>query len=84
MLDKIRDVFENFDENYAKQTAYRARVREDKNRFARDVAAAFSLRPQKKDFIAIAQGLSEKGKRLAEIFHERDTAFDFILDDRFF
>lgn len=84
VLDKVRDVFENFDENYAKQAAYRARILDDKNRFTREVAAAFNFKPQKKDFIAIAQGLSEKGKRLAEIFHERGTAFDFILDDRFF
>ena len=84
VLDKIRDVFENFDENYAKQAAYRARVREDRSRFVRDVAAAFKLKPQKKEFIAIAQGLSDKGKKLADIFYKRGTPADFILDDRFF
>ncbi len=84
VLDKIRDVFDNFDENYSKQAAYRERVLNDKNRFAQEVAAAFSLKPQKKDFIAIAQGLSDKGKKLAEIFYKRGVKVDFTLDDRFF
>ena len=84
VLDKIRDVFDNFDDNYAAQAAYRARVREDRSRFVRDVAAAFSLKPQAKTFIAIAQGLSDKGKRLADIFFKRGTPADFALDDRFF
>ncbi len=44
IIDKIREVFDDFDAAYEKQAAYRARIRDDKNRFAREVSEAFHIK----------------------------------------
>lgn len=44
VIDKIRAVFENFSAAHEKQADYRARIRDDKNRFAREVAEAFGIK----------------------------------------
>lgn len=67
IIKKIRDVFENFEENYRKQKNYRARILDDKPRFAREVAAAFNIKPLEIEFLALPQGLSEKGVTFIEM-----------------
>ena len=86
IIDKIHDVFKNFDANYAKQNEYRTRILDDKNRFAREVAAAFSLNTAKiPDTFAVAQGLTSRGSYLATIFSNANSSMkpDFIIDDEF-
>lgn len=44
VIEKIHEVFENFSAAHEKQADYRARILDDKNRFAREVADAFGLK----------------------------------------
>lgn len=44
IIDKIREVFNDFDAAHEKQADYRAKILDDKNRFAREVAEAFHIR----------------------------------------
>lgn len=44
IIEKIREVFDNFPAAHEKQADYRARILDDKNRFAREVAEAFGLK----------------------------------------
>ena len=44
VIEKIREVFENFSDAHEKQADYRARILDDKNRFVREVADAFELK----------------------------------------
>ena len=85
VIEKIRDVFDNFESNHAKQNDYRARILDDKNRFAQEVAAAFSLTPQKKIFAAVAQGFSQQGVMLTNILNQTHPELfpSFMIDDRF-
>ena len=81
VIDKIHEVFENFRTAYDKQAAYRARIFDDRNRFAREVAAAFEI----KNFpltVAFPQGVGEESYLLAEEFL-RGNKFvpKFIVDD---
>ena len=41
IVDKIREVFENFSDAYENQADYRTRILDDKNRFTKEVAEAF-------------------------------------------
>lgn len=92
IIEKIRGVFENFGENHAAQAAYRARIQDDRNRFANAVAAAFNLQPKDDRIICIAQGLTDKGVKLARALYKNiaalaskgmKVAVPFILDDNF-
>ena len=46
IIEKIREVFDNFPAAHEKQADYRARILDDKNRFAREVAEAFGVKTQ--------------------------------------
>ena len=83
VVDKILDVFKNFDKNYKKQQDYRTRILDDKSRFAKEVAAAFNLKSPKLEFSAVAQGLSENGVNLVETLCLNNLTPDFIIDDTF-
>lgn len=83
IIDKILDVFKNFDENYRKQKKYRTRILDDKPRFAKEVAAAFNLETSKIDFVAVAQGLSETGINFVDALCENNVIPDYIVDDTF-
>ena len=43
IINKIREVFENFPVAYEKQVAYRKRIVDDKNRFANEIVKAFNI-----------------------------------------
>ena len=81
VIDKIHEVFENFRTAYDKQAAYRARIFDDRNRFAREVAAAFEI----KNFpltVAFPQGVGEESYLLVEEFlRGNEFVPKFIVDD---
>lgn len=85
IIEKIRAVFENFEENYLKQESYRERILNDKARFEEEVAKALNLNPPQIEFLAIPQGLSEKGVVFIEMLlaQEEKIIPDFIIDDDF-
>ena len=85
VIEKIRDVFDNFEANHAKQNDYRARILDDKSRFAKEVAAAFNLKPQRKNFVALAQGLSKTSIMLADFIYRMNPEHfpTFLIDNRF-
>ena len=84
VIEKIREGFENFSAAHEKQAAYRARILNDKNRFAREVAEAFKIKklPPPTAEIAFTQGVGEKSFLLAQtLFQSADLTPSFIVDD---
>ena len=79
---KIREVFENFEAAHAKQAAYRARILDDKNRFAKEVAEAFDIKKLPPPSVALTQSVGEKSFLLAqELFRSERLQPSFIVDD---
>ena len=85
IIGKIRDVFENFDENYLKQQSYRERILDDKPRFIEEIKTAFNINTPPREYFAIAQGLSEKGITFIEMLCSQTEKIipTFIIDDTF-
>ena len=82
IIKKIREVFDNFPANHAKQADYRARILDDKNRFANEVAEAFNIKTLPPSSVALTQGVSEESYLLATgLFNHKDFAPTFIVDD---
>lgn len=81
VVTKIREVFENFPDAHAKQADYRARILDDKNRFAREVAAAFGIKNINRGGLALAQGFGDGTSLLIEKLQRKSLAADFIIDD---
>ena len=82
VIDKIHEVFENFRTAYDKQAAYRARIFDDRNRFAREVAAAFEIKNFPPPTVAFPQGVGEESYLLAEEFlRGNEFVPKFIVDD---
>lgn len=84
VIAKIREIFTDFEPNYAAQKDYRAKILAEKNNFASDVAAAFSLIPNDdRDSIAVAQGLTYRGSYIATMLANANASVNFIVDDTF-
>lgn len=86
VIDKIRDVFENFETAYEKQADYRARILDDKNRFDKEVEEFFEIEGLPPQSIALVQGVSDKSFLLAkeffqEFFRSGLIKPSFIVDD---
>lgn len=82
IIAKIREVFDAFDTAHAKQADYRARILDDKNRFAREVAEAFGIKKFPPPNVAFIQGVGEKSFLLAEELYRRgEFQPSFIVDD---
>ena len=82
VIKKIREVFADFKSAHAKQADYRARIRDDKNRFVHEVAAAFEIKNSPPPSVAFVQGVGEESFLLAEaLFQSNDFAPSFIVDD---
>lgn len=82
VIAKIREVFDAFDNAHAKQADYRARILDDKNRFAREVVEAFGIRKLPPPSVAFVQGVGEKSFLLAEELHQcAELQPCFIVDD---
>ena len=83
IIEKIREVFGNFKANHEKQAAYRARILDDKNRFANEVAEAFGIKNLPPPTVAFIQGVGEKTFILAQgLFQSEEFLPIFIVDDR--
>lgn len=82
VIAKIRDVFDDFLTAHAKQAAYRARILDDKNRFAREVAETFGIKKLPPPSVALIQGVGEKSFLLTEELYRREEFQpSFIVDD---
>lgn len=81
VVTKIREIFENFPDAHAKQADYRARILDDKNRFAREVATAFGIKNINRGGLALAQGFGDGTSLLIEKLQRKSLAADFIIDD---
>ena len=84
VIEKIRAVFENFSAAYDKQADYRARILNDKNRFAAEVADAVNMKNLPTKFpTLIAQGFTPQGYIVASFLAQNQTQFKpaFITDN---
>lgn len=82
VIVKIREVFDAFDTAHAKQADYRARILDDKNRFAREVAEAFEIKSLPPLSVAFVQGVGEESYLLAEeLYKSKELKPCFIVDD---
>ena len=78
LIQKIRDVFDNFSAAHKKQAAYRARILDDKNRFANEVAEAFGIKNIAAGGVFIPQHFNEETFLLAEKLRGASL---FIVDE---
>ena len=84
VIEKIRAVFKNFSAAHEKQADYRARILDDKNRFAAEVADAVNVKNLPTNFpTLIAQGFTPQGYIVASFLAQNQTQFEpvFITDD---
>ena len=82
VIEKIREIFENFNAAYEKQKNYRARIFDDKKRFANEVATAFGIRELPRQSVALVQGLNEKTPLLVQELYQYEAFLsNFIVDD---
>lgn len=81
VIDKIREVFKNFPAAHEKQAAYRARILDDKNRFTKEVAAAFGIKKMNRGGIALNQGISDASSLLVRKLQSQSLKANFIVDD---
>lgn len=81
VIDKIREVFENFSAAHEKQAAYRARIHDDKNRFVNEVAEAFEIKKTNRGTIALPQGFNDGISFLINKLQSESLMPGFIVDD---
>ena len=82
IIDKIREVFDDFDAAYEKQAAYRARILDEKNRFVREVASVFGIKNLPPPSVAFSQGVGAESSLLVqELFKSAEFKPAFIVDD---
>lgn len=81
VVEKIREVFENFKTAHEKQSAYRNRILDDKNRFINEIAVAFGMNKKLRMEIALAQGLNTESFSLIEKLQRESNTPSFLVDD---
>ena len=84
-IEKIRYAFENFDEEYSKQKAFRERILDDKRRFENEVEEACNLKSTEKiNAAALWQGYNVKSYHLLRVLSGQNFGIipKFIVDDR--
>ena len=85
IIEKIRDIFQNFADAHNKQSAYRERILDDKKRFENEVAAAFNLKSTEKFLTAaVCQGYSKKSLQFFQFLSQNKLIFTtkFVIDNR--
>ena len=85
VIDKIRDIFQNFEESHNKQKNYRERILNDKSRFETEVAEACNLKSANKiNAVALCQGYGLKSYQLLKGLSENNLSIipKFVIDDR--
>ena len=83
VIEKIREVFENFSDAHEKQADYRARILDDKNRFVREVADAFELKNAVGGGVAILRTVNKETYYFAyAIIQGGKFMPKFIVDDK--
>ena len=81
VINKIREVFDNFQAAHEKQAAYRARIHDDKNRFVNEVVEAFGIKKNNRGTIALPQGFNDGTSQLIEKLKRESLMPGFIVDD---
>jgi len=82
VVDKIREVFEDFGRAFDKQRAFREHELAAQENFAAAVAEAFEIKKFPPPSVAFVQGVGEKSFLLAQtLFHSQDYKPAFIVDD---
>ena len=82
ILEKIRAVFENFEQAHAAQKSFRERELNARKNFAAQVADAFGINELPPPTVAFTQGFGDKSFLLAQKFSGRkDCIPRFIVDD---
>lgn len=81
VIDKIREVFDNFQAAHEKQAAYRALIHDDKNRFVNEVVEAFGIKKNNRGTIALPQGFNDGTSLLVDKLQCKSLMPGFIVDD---
>ena len=82
VIEKIREVFADFDAAHEKQADYHARILDDKNRFAREVAEAFGIK-NAVGGLAILRAVNMESYYFARaVIQGGEFTPRFIVDDR--
>ena len=81
VINKIREVFDDFATAHEKQAAYRARIHDDKNRFVNEVVEAFEIRKTNRGTVALPQGFNDGISPLIEKLKSESLVPSFIVDD---
>lgn len=82
VIDKIREVFDDFGRAFDKQRAFRERELHAQENFASTVAEAFEIKKFPPPSVAFVQGVGEKSFLLAQtLLRSRDFKPAFIVDD---
>ncbi|MBD3878081.1 MAG: hypothetical protein SR1Q5_00120 [Quinella sp. 1Q5] len=81
VINKIHEVFEDFPAAHEKQTSYRARIHDDKNRFVNEVVEAFEIKKTNRGAVALPQGFNEGTSLLIEKLQRQSLMPGFIVDD---
>lgn len=85
IIEKIRDIFQNFKTAHASQFYYRERILNDKVRFENEVAEVFHLKYRETiDSAALWQGYHTKSIEILRAINQKrfDLKVTFIVDDR--
>lgn len=82
VIEKIREVFENFERELDKQRAFREKELHAKKNFAAQIAEAFEITNIPPATVALVQGVSERSYTIAtELLKYKDFTTKFIIDD---
>ena len=81
VINKIREVFDDFATAHEKQADYRARIHDDKNRFVNEVVEAFEIKKTNRRAVALPQGFNDGISALIEKLKRESLVPSFIVDD---
>ncbi len=82
VIEKIREVFENFTGAFAAQKNFRDRELNAKKNFAEQIAAAFEIKNFPPEGVALVQGVGEKSYLIDQVLLKtKNFVTKFIVDD---
>lgn len=81
--EKIHDILDNFDAEFAKQADFRDKILREKNLAAKNLIETLGVEEPEKIPAALVHGLNNTGKNLAELLLQKDAEIlpAFIVDD---
>ena len=82
VIEKIREVFENFTGAFAAQKNFRDKELNAKKNFAEQIAAAFEIKNFPPESVALVQGVGEKSYLIDQVLLKtKNFVTKFIVDD---